>query len=563
MRQRFAVNDKLTTCHYLPFNEKQLLTYLKDRLHWDDKTYGHYHSRLRAAPSLRTLLRNPLVLRLFWQSWDTLSTRPLDQLTRSDIYAGFIGQAVNSSKNLLEAAVLDELSAGHASLAASFTAFACKVAMLACEKRDIALSADNPRINSAWNGFQVLAEREARRRYRQRETDLAQQAPETKKEQARRMVLTEDDFVRMRRQKAMQLASALPLRPRATTLEFVHKSVFEYCVAQGLADMLKHKPERISNETLKDMVSWLRTTSPDALLLLHEELDKAAPDVALHLHKQALEIRKKALGDDHLDTADSLHRMGELLKALNRVNEALAHAEEALGTRLKSIPQHADTAKTYQLKGMLQQRRGEYEEALKSLQAALEILGKVPGQNGSDIAQPHTDVTLVQSMIGQLKGAQELAKLVKEDKLYLGKEQSEDTIKALAVLLEKRQCMVKELDLGFAKIKDAGVILLSEALKVNSTLNSLDLYGNDIGDAGAAALSEALKVNRTLTCLNLCSNKIGDAGAASLSEALKANRTLALLGLGDNDIYAAGAASLAAAIKVSRTLKGFSIWGLF
>ena len=76
---------------------------------------------------------------------------------------------------------------------------------------------------------------------------------------------------------------------------------------------------------------------------------------------------------------------------------------------------------------------------------------------------------------------------------------------------------------------------------------------NEMGDEGARALSEALKVNTTLDTLKLsceqeesedgrtaeigsnqyqqAGNKIGDEGARALSEALKTNTTLQSLNL--------------------------------
>ena len=122
-----------------------------------------------------------------------------------------------------------------------------------------------------------------------------------------------------------------------------------------------------------------------------------------------------------------------------------------------------------------------------------------------------------------------------------------------------------------------GARALSEALKTNTTLQSLDLEGeqdesdedgwiadiannkhqqadNKIGAEGISALSEALKTNATLQSLNLESgqeesdedgwisdtsnkqnkqadNRIGAEGAGALSDALKVNTTLQTLNL--------------------------------
>ena len=66
-----------------------------------------------------------------------------------------------------------------------------------------------------------------------------------------------------------------------------------------------------------------------------------------------------------------------------------------------------------------------------------------------------------------------------------------------------------------------GVIVLAEALKVNTEVKELDLSGNGLCDNSVRVLAEALKVNMALTTLDLSSNSIGDDGAAAVAEALK------------------------------------------
>ena len=130
--------------------------------------------------------------------------------------------------------------------------------------------------------------------------------------------------------------------------------------------------------------------------------------------------------------------------------------------------------------------------------------------------------------------------------------------------------------------------------------------GNEIGAEGARALSEALKTNTTLQSLNLgceqeeseedgwiadiannqhqqAGNEIGDEGARALSDALKTNTTLHELNLGgeqeesvevwwicrdcqhkhqqaDNNIGAEGAGALSEALKASTSLVSLVIW---
>ena len=43
-------------------------------------------------------------------------------------------------------------------------------------------------------------------------------------------------------------------------------------------------------------------------------------------------------------------------------------------------------------------------------------------------------------------------------------------------------------------------------LKVNTALQSLNLEGNNIGAEGVEAIAEAMKSNSTLETLNICNN---------------------------------------------------------
>jgi len=68
--------------------------------------------------------------------------------------------------------------------------------------------------------------------------------------------------------------------------------------------------------------------------------------------------------------------------------------------------------------------------------------------------------------------------------------------------------------------------MLSEALRINSTLVSLDLQYNTIGDVGARSLSEAIMTNPTFTRLDLRDNSYGELGVQTLSRLCKANSSL-------------------------------------
>ncbi len=137
--ERLALARQLQSCHYLSFGTDQLLSYLKQHLVWDEATHRGYQTKLQDAAELRAVLRNPFVLYLLWQSWETVSRKPLEQLTRSAIYEGFIEHTVNSGKGMVEEAVLQQLQGSHATLAGSFATFAQQIALLAAKVFGITL----------------------------------------------------------------------------------------------------------------------------------------------------------------------------------------------------------------------------------------------------------------------------------------------------------------------------------------------------------------------------------------------------------------------------------------
>ena len=91
---------------------------------------------------------------------------------------------------------------------------------------------------------------------------------------------------------------------------------------------------------------------------------------------------------------------------------------------------------------------------------------------------------------------------------------------------------IEELSLNSNNIHDDEFIILSEALKVNNTLTELNLIENDIGK-GIKTLCKYLN-NSNINTLDLSMNCIGLKDLNLLSETLKTNTTLTDLKLNDN-----------------------------
>ena len=75
---------------------------------------------------------------------------------------------------------------------------------------------------------------------------------------------------------------------------------------------------------------------------------------------------------------------------------------------------------------------------------------------------------------------------------------------------------VRELDVSWCGIEEAGAVQLGVALRVNRSLTSLHAAHNRIEASGAVVLTDGLAHNHSLTSLDLSHNPIGDLGVQSL-----------------------------------------------
>jgi CHAT domain-containing protein/Tfp pilus assembly protein PilF len=109
---------------------------------------------------------------------------------------------------------------------------------------------------------------------------------------------------------------------------------------------------------------------------------------ATPLAREALEIREKLLGPEHLDVAASLSNLGEVLSAQGAYAEARTLFERALAIREKALgKENLDVATSLNSLGMTLQRQGAYGEARARYEQALEIREKVRGKDHPDVAQ--------------------------------------------------------------------------------------------------------------------------------------------------------------------------------
>jgi len=111
-------------------------------------------------------------------------------------------------------------------------------------------------------------------------------------------------------------------------------------------------------------------------------------DQAVSLLESALQKRKSLFGDDHLEVARSLDRLGEVLKLKAEYDRALPMYREALDMRRDMLgDEHADTARSvYELADLLG-RMGEFAEAEPLFREALAVRRKLAGAQSPEVAQ--------------------------------------------------------------------------------------------------------------------------------------------------------------------------------
>ena len=124
----------------MPFNIKQVLGYLNDCLNWKEETRKKYQETLTNTPAVRTVLRNPFVLSLLVQSWETIAKQDFNRLNRWKIYEGFVAHWLTTRQTLLPASVRQMLKGSSANLPESFATFASELAFTAFEQKSIGLT---------------------------------------------------------------------------------------------------------------------------------------------------------------------------------------------------------------------------------------------------------------------------------------------------------------------------------------------------------------------------------------------------------------------------------------
>ena len=166
------------------------------------------------------------------------------------------------------------------------------------------------------------------------------------------------------------------------------------------------------NETLAILKQILGDQHVDTARSLHElgctQYRLENYQNALQSHKEALAIRKQILGDQHVDTAWSLHSLGCTQYKLEDYQNALQSHKEALAIRKQILgDQHVDTAWSLYSLGQTQYELDDYQNALQSHKEALAIRKQILGDQHVDTAMSLHSLGCTQHKLGDLMHALE------------------------------------------------------------------------------------------------------------------------------------------------------------
>jgi len=245
LHSRFAFNGQLTTRYFLPFNVGQLLSYLNSDLHWDRETESTYRQKIEQFTDLRAVLRNPFVLSLFAQGFETIVTKDLNQINRWQIYEGFVEHWFNTHQGLLSNTLQKLLQEKYSNLLRSFTAFAAQVAFSAFNQSSIYLEEGQTKaLGMAWTEVSQCTQKDSAGIFQARQQCLSDA-------ERRRAVLTEQDYMQIMQNRTQRFLNGLPLRNRTQYFEFSHKSFFDYFIAKRIIQLRVKEPEIIVAEGLE------------------------------------------------------------------------------------------------------------------------------------------------------------------------------------------------------------------------------------------------------------------------------------------------------------------------
>lgn len=111
------------------------------------------------------------------------------------------------------------------------------------------------------------------------------------------------------------------------------------------------------------------------------------PDLALKMHNEALKIKLKMFGPEHVEVATTYNNMGVVYKSMNKCEEAMEYLKKSLSIRLKNLGgEHVDVAITYNNIGNVYRMLNEYNKAMDLYKKSLRIHLKCFEENNVEVS---------------------------------------------------------------------------------------------------------------------------------------------------------------------------------
>jgi len=132
---------------------------------------------------------------------------------------------------------------------------------------------------------------------------------------------------------------------------------------------------------------------------------------AIETLRLSVEEREKAYGRESLETAEGLHRLGDVLRQADQYDESLASLREALAIRERLLPGDSyEMADSYNNLALIEISLGNYAESERLQTAAVEMHARLTGPDSQEISVSLNNLAILETRQGRLDEAEALAR---------------------------------------------------------------------------------------------------------------------------------------------------------
>ncbi len=271
-------------------------------------------------------------------------------------------------------------------------------------------------------------------------------------------------------------------------LEALDETIFDRALAT-IDQQFAHQP--------KVRAQLLQTTA--STLLAIGLLDRATDPQA-----EALDIRRRILGDEHPSTLDSLNNMGGLLQQQGHLAEAETYFREALESRRRILGnEHPDTLISINNMGALLRRQGKLTEAEPYYRETLDTRRQILGDEHEDTLISISNMGSLLSQQGEYAEAEAYSREAMETRRRVLGDEHPDTITSINNMggLLQQQSNLAEAEPYFREAMETRRRILGD--EHPNTLNSINNMGRLLQQRGQLAeaepyLREALETRRRI-----------------------------------------------------------------